>query len=185
MRHLVNGGLCAAMLSHPFVSHPLMAQRQPASPAVPAPVVRAQLDEFVNAVRDMAAWAIVTPAAHIPVGGMQDSTGRVESVVTTQNGPAITPDSALASFRETLGAAARRRKVRTVGLAYLVRRVAPGTTDSIDAVMVQFEHVSGERADVLFPYMRNEYGEPVFGQSYVEAGTLRVLTEKRPHRAGR
>jgi hypothetical protein len=177
MRHLAMVAFCLSA-----VSRALPAQQ----PAVPALVVRAQIDAFVREVRDMAAWAIVTPAAHIPVGGMQqDSAGPVESVVITQNAPSGSSDSALAAFRVTLGNAARRRKVGTVGLAYLVRRVVPGARDSVDAVLVEYERANGERADVLCPYTRNEFGEPVFGRSYALAGTLRVLFDKRPRRLGR
>jgi hypothetical protein len=160
----------------------LMAQRSMAAPSVQAFVARPQVDEFVRAVRDMAAWAIVTPSAHIPVGGIQDSAGPVESVVTPQNGPAASLDSTLAAFRRTLGTLARTRRLTTVGLAYLVRRVVPGVRDSVDAVLVEVEHNSGERADVLFPYTRNEFGEPVFDRAYPLAGTLRVLTFKRSRR---
>jgi hypothetical protein len=181
MRRLAMVGLCLSA-----VSRALPAQKPAGEPDIPALVVRAQIDAFVKEVRDMAAWAIVTPAAHIPVGGMQqDSAGPVESVVITQNAPSGSSDSALAAFRVTLGNAARRRKVGTVGLAYLVRRAVPGARDSVDAVLVEYERVTGERADVLFPYTRNEFGEPVFGRSYALAGTLRVLSEKRPRRSSR
>jgi hypothetical protein len=174
---LAIGCLCAATLSPA-----LIAQRPIAVSNVSAFATKPAIDDFVRAVRDMAAWAIVTPSAHIPVGGIQDSAGPVESVVTPQNGPAASLDSTLAAFRRTLGTLARTRRLTTVGLAYLVRRVVPGVRDSVDAVLVEVEHNTGERADVLFPYTRNEFGEPVFDRSYPLAGTLRVLTFKRSRR---
>lgn len=173
MRRLVIGGLFVAACSHP-----LQAQRRHGAALLPPAAIKGQVDEFVTTVRDMAAWSVVTPAAHTPVGGIQDSIGNVESVVATQDIRPV-PDSVLVAFRRALGAAARRNRARAIGLAYLVRRPLPGTPEVVDAVLVEVEHRSGYTADVLCPYTRNEFGEPVFGASYRAAGTLRELVAKR------
>jgi hypothetical protein len=178
MRRTLLASLCIATLATPR-----RAQRRP---VVLTAAARASIDEFVNTVRDMAAWAIVTPSAHIPAGGIQDTSGNVESVVSPQNGGRITPDSVLVAFRRALGAAARKQKSRAIGLAYLVRQVPPGAKDSLDAVLVEVEHGSGYRADVLCPYTRNEFGEPVFGPSFMMPGTLREMPGARTaSRSGR
>lgn len=173
MRRLLIGSLLLAACTHP-----VQAQRRGAAPALTPAALKAQVDEFVVTVRDMAAWSVVTPAAHTPVGGMQDTTGNVESVVATQDIRPV-PDSVLVAFRHALGAAARKNKARAIGLAYLVRRPLPGKTEAVDAVLVEVEHRSGYAANVLCPYARNEFGEPVFGVSYTGAGTLRELVGKR------
>ena len=62
-----------------------------------------QVDSFVRTVRDMAAWAIVTPAAHIPVGGLQDAAGTVSSVTDNAGTqPVPTPDTIVSGFRDLL-----------------------------------------------------------------------------------
>ena len=174
MRRILLSCLCLAAFARPAES-----QRRATVGVAPVVTAPAAIDAFVQAVRDMAAWAIVTPSAHIPVGGIQDSSGNVESVVTTKNGPPVTPDSILVTFRETLGTAARRRKVTAVGLAYLARRTPPGAHAPVDAVIVEVEHGGGYRADVLFPYTRNDFGEPVFGTAFTAPGTLHALDTRR------
>lgn len=174
MRRFLLSCLCIAVFARPVES-----QRRAAANVAPVVTPPASIDAFVQTVRDMAAWAIVTPSAHIPVGGIQDSVGNIESVVTAQNGPPITPDSSLAAFRETLGTAARRRKVTAVGLAYLARRTPPGASALVDAVIVEVEHGGGYRADLLFPYTRNDFGEPVFGAAFTAPGTLHALDTRR------
>ena len=135
-----------------------------------------QVDSFVRTVRDLAAWAIVTPAAHIPVGGLQDATGTVSSVTDNAGTqPAPTPDTIVSSFRDLLSAAARRQKSTAAGLGYLVQRIPPGGKSAVNAVLVEVESVSGYRADVLWPYTRNEFGEPQFARSYVLPGSMRVF----------
>jgi hypothetical protein len=140
---------------------------------------RTQVDSFVRTVRDMAAWAIVTPAAHIPVGGLRDATGTVSSV--TDNAgihPVPTPDTIVNPFRDLLSAAARRQNSTAAGLAYLVQRIPPGGKSAVNAVLVEVESVSGYRADVLWPYTRNEFGEPQFAKFYVLPGSMRVFGGK-------
>ena len=173
MRRLLIGSLLLAACTFP-----LQAQRRGVTPPLSPAVIKAQVDEFVTTVRDMAAWSVVTAAAHTPVGGIQDTTGNVESVVASQDIRPV-PDSVLVAFRHALGTAARRNKSRAIGLAYLVRRPLPGKSDVVDAVLVEVEHRSGFSADVLCPYTRNEFGEPVFGTTYRQAGTLRELIAKR------
>ena len=127
-------------------------------------------------MRDMAAWAIVTPAAHIPVGGLQDTRGEVSSV--TDNAgvvPVPTPDTTVSQFRDLLTAAARRQQSPMAGIGYLVRRVPPGGKSAVNAVLVEVESVSGYRADVLWPYTKNEFGEPQFAKFYTLPGTMRVF----------
>ncbi len=156
---------------------PVAAQR--AKPVADS-ATRAAIAEFVTAVRDMAASRIVTPAAHIPVGGLLDSAGHVASVVGATQEPTYTPDTALVSFRQLLGAGARRQGYRAVALGYLVRRAPRQGADSVDAVVVEVEHRNGYRADVIFPYTRNDFGEPIFGDAVTRAGTLHTLSGRMP-----
>ena len=171
MRRLVFASLCVAACARP-------AQRPPQTPAssVARGPSRMQVDSFVRTVRDLAAWAIVTPAAHIPVGGLQDATGTVSSVTDNAGTqPVPTPDTIVSSFRDLLSAAARRQKSTAAGLGYLVQRIPPGGKSAVNAVLVEVESVSGYRADVLWPYTRNEFGEPQFARSYVLPGSMRVF----------
>ena len=156
---------------------PLVAQRT--RPA-PDSATRAAIDEFVVIMRDMAAARIVTPAAHIPVGGLLDSAGHVASIVGSPPEPTFTPDNLLAGFRLSVGAGGRRQRSRAVALGYLARRMPPLAIRPVEAVVVEVEHVSGYRIDVYFPYTTNEFGEPVFGRSYNTPGTLRALDARRP-----
>ena len=156
---------------------PSVAQRT--RPA-PDSATRAAVNEFVVTMRDMAAARIVTPAAHIPVGGLLDSAGNVASIVGAPPEPTFTPDSQLAGFRLAVGAGGRRQRSRAVALGYLARRTPPRSTRPVDAVVVEVEHVSGYRIDVYFPYTTNEFGEPVFGASYNAPGSLRALDNRRP-----
>lgn len=167
MRRFLLGCLSAVTLAIPAA-----AQRKRAADDAPT---RAAIDEFTVTVRDMAAWAIVTPAAHIPVGGMLDTAGNVESVVGSEKGGADTPDSVLVAFRRALGNAARQRRLRAIGLGYLVHVTPPGRTTAVDAVMVEIEFRTGHRANVLYPYTREESGEAVFADPIRAAGTLRVI----------
>ena len=144
---------------------PLHAQR-----AAPS---RAAIDSFVVAVRDMAAWGVITPAAHLPVGGLLDSAGRVESVVGDGPSSRSTPtDSVLVAFREALARAARNGRHPGIAMAYLVRVTPPGRRRATDAVLVEVEHQSGFRTNVVWPYTLDEESRPVFGTSYESAGTL-------------
>jgi hypothetical protein len=81
--------------------------------------------------------------------------------------------------------AARRQKALALGVGYLVTRTPPGRQRAVDAVMVEVEHASGYRADLLFPYTRNEFGEPVFGESFALPGTLHAFAEQRKARGRR
>ena len=171
MRRFVFASLCLAACTHPARN----PARTPASAVARGPS-RAQVDSFVRTVRDLAAWAIVTPAAHIPVGGLQDSAGTVSSVTDNAGTqPVPTPDTIVSSFRDVLSAAARRQKSQAVGIGYLVQRVPPGGKSALNAVLVEVELASGYRADVLWPYTRNEFGEPQFAKSYVLPGSMRVF----------
>ncbi len=147
------------------LASPLGAQRTPVAPD------SASRAEFVGTVRDMAAWALVTPAAHIPVGGILDERGNVASVVGTLKETTYTPDTVLAAFRKDLSAATRRQNARAFGLGYIVRRAAPNGARVIDAVMVEVEYRNGYRTRVMFPYTRDEAGQPVFGEPITGAGT--------------
>ena len=130
--------------------------------AVADPVPRAAIDSFVVTVRDMAAWALVTPAAHVPVGALQDASGNVESVVGAQkSATTLTPDSVLVSFRQALGSSARGRKLQTIGLAYFRSVVPPGGVKPVPVLVVEVEHRSGYRANVVFPY-EHTGEQPVF-----------------------
>lgn len=141
--------LLPALLALAVAASPSLAQRRGAPP--PA-ITRAALDSFVTTVRDMAAAAIVTPAAHIPVGGVLDSTGNVASITAPNTTGATTPDdSMLTAFRSAMGFAAQQMKSGTVGFAYLVRRPTPGAGKAVDAVLVEVESAPSFRANLLFP----------------------------------
>jgi len=141
----------------------LVAQAQgQRRPAVADSVPRASIDSFVITVRDMAAWALVTPAAHVPVGALQDARGNVESVVGTQKSLTnLTPDTVLLSFRQALGSSARGRKLQTIGLAYFRSVMLPGGVKPVPVLVVEVEHRSGYRANVVFPY-EHTGEQPVF-----------------------
>jgi len=148
-----------------LLSLPSWAQAQ-RRPAVADSVTRATIDSFVITVRDMAAWALVTPAAHIPVGALQDATGNVESVVGAQTSrTSLTPDSVLVSFRQALGTGARERKSQTIGLAYFRSVVPPGGSMPVSVLVVEVEHRSGYRANVIFPFEHTEE-QPTFQTPY-------------------
>ena len=170
MRHVV-----IALLLVSGVASPAAAQRRARAERAAVPPSREAIDEFVVTVRDMAAWALVTPAAHIPVGGIEDSSGYVATVVGPPKDPSASPDSVLALFRRTLGVGARRARARTIGLAYLVLQVPPQGTSAIEVVAVEVEHRSGFRANVYFPYIRDEERRPVFSEPFSLPGTLRVI----------
>ncbi len=154
---------------------PVAAQR---ASAAPDSATRAAIDEFVLTVRDMAAWAITKPAARIPVGAMLDNAANVSSVVLEAQGPVNPPDSMLASFRQLLGAGARQRKSVAIGMAYLVRRAPAARAGLIDAVLVEVEHRSGFRTNVLYAYTRDESGEPFFAEAIRSPGTMRTLSTR-------
>jgi len=139
------------------------------------PVASAAIDSFVTTMRDMAAWAIVTPAAHIPVGGLLDAAGRVNSVVGTGREATLTPDSVLHAFRQLIGAAGRRQRVVAIGVGFLVRRGSTRSGKPRDAVAVEIESADGFRANYFFPYTKNEFGEPIFGNVLAAPGTLTQL----------
>jgi general stress protein 26 len=148
------------------------------TPAAPDSTTRAAIDEFTVTVRDMAAWAITTPAAHIPVGGMLDNSGNVSSVTSDFRRTGDVPDSVLTTFRQALGLGARQRKSVAIGMAYLVRRIPAGGTAPVEAVLVEVEHRSGYRVNVLYPYAREESGEPVFASAVRLPGTLRSMATR-------
>jgi len=183
LRLLRRGALAACVSSATLVlPHPLPAQGRP----TPSPTrdARASIDSFVVVVRDMAAWALVTPAAHIPVGGILDNAGEVATVVGSRSETVFTPDSTLVSFRLALAAAARQSTCQAIGLAYMVHTVPPRGSTPIDAVVVEVEHRNGYRANIVFPYSRDEAQEPVFGESFTLPGTLRGLPVRRTRRRG-
>ena len=161
---------------------PLHAQRvrKPVSPVVSEVITRAAIDSFVVTVRDMAAWALVTPAAHIPVGGLQDTTGYVQAIVDgAPPGAALPMDTVLAQFRLALGKAARRTKATAIGLGYFMKRTPPGSDREAETVAVEVEHRSGYRANVFFPYTRDQEGKPVFGEPFTLPGTLQSMARGR------
>ncbi|MES3035481.1 MAG: hypothetical protein V4813_15885 [Gemmatimonadota bacterium] len=137
---------------------------------------RAAIDSFVVTVRDMAAWALVTPAAHIPVGALQDADGNVESVVGSQVVPTrFTPDSVLATLRRALGIGARTQRSAAIGLAYFREQLLPGDSTPRQLLVVEVEHRTGYRATLLFPYTFT--GEsPEFGEPLQRPGALQELT---------
>ena len=156
---------------------PVSAQRA-AAPAVH----RAAIDSFVVTVRDMAAWALVTPAAHIPVGALRDPAGNVESVVRAQVGPTIfTPDSVLTSFRRALGIGARAQRSSAIGMAYFRQQLLPGDTPPQRVLVVEVEHRSGYRANVLYRYTHD--GEsPEFDAPLYLPGALQEFRNGGPQR---
>jgi len=161
---------------------PLHAQRARTrtTPVASEAATRAAIDSFVVTVRDMAAWALVTPAAHIPVGGMLDTTGYVQAIVDGARRGAVLPlDTVLAQFRLALGTAARRTRATAIGLAYFVTRAPADSVREVQMVAIEVEHRSGYRANVLFPYTRDEEGTPVFGDPFNLPGTLRAMTGRR------
>lgn len=144
VRHLF--GAIAVSLAAAGTTH---AQRRVVADSVP----RATIDSFVITVRDMASWALVTPAAHVPVGALQDVRGEVESVVGAQDSRSVvTPDSVLVAFRQALGQGARSRKSTAIGLAYFRSLVPPGGAAAVRVLVVEVEHRSGYRANVAFPF---------------------------------
>jgi len=158
--HLRLLSACAMLLSLPSWAQ---AQRRP---AVADSVTRATIDSFVITVRDMAAWALVTPAAHVPVGALQDVKGNVESVVGAQTSKTpLTPDSLLVPFRQALGAGARERESQTIGLAYFRSVVPPGGSLPVSVLVVEVEHRSGYRANVIFPFEHTDE-QPTFQTPY-------------------
>jgi hypothetical protein len=170
------------------VSYLLAACATRVAPAATVPVPRAAaaslpdreaIDEFVITVRDMAAWALVTPAAHIPVAGIQDSSGYVSTVVGPPKDAAAPDDSVLALFRRTLAAGIPRAKARAVGLAYLRQEVPPRATRAVNVVVVEVDSRDGYRANVVFPYTRDEEQRPVFGVSFTRPGTLQAFVPRR------
>jgi hypothetical protein len=94
----------------------------------------------------------------------------------------VSADSVLALFRRTLGVGARRAKARAIGLAYLVRQVPPASALAVDVIAVEVEHRSGFRANVYFPYTRDEEQRPVFSEPFSLPGTLQVIgaRQQRP-----
>lgn len=168
--HLRLLSACALLLSLPSWAQ---AQRHR---SVADSVTRATIDSFVITVRDMAAWALLTPAAHVPVGALQDATGNVESVVGAQTSrTTLTTDSVLASFRQALGVGARERKSQTIGLAYFRSVVTPGGSVPVSALVVEVEHRSGYRANVVFPFEHTDE-QPSFQTPYSTPTLLREFT---------
>lgn len=180
LRRLLRRATVVTLLALPMAA-PISAQRRRTRTVVePDSVVQAQIDTFVLTVREMAAWAIVTPAAHIPVGGIEDSIGRMATVVGTQDVRGVTvPDSVLARFRTALGIAARRQRSRAIGLAYLARTAPPGDSRGVETVVIEVEHRSGKRANVHFPYVFEGTEQPVFGTPFTRPGTLREFMTTR------
>ena len=170
---------CAAILSLLLFAAPVVAQRSVAPAAS-----RAAIDSFVVTVRDMAAWALVTPAAHIPVGALQDAGGNVESVVGAHGEKTLlTPDSALVSFRRALGLGARAKRSTAIGIAYFRQLILPGTADSQPVLVVEVEHRSGYRANLLFPYS-NAGESPEFGEPVVLPGALQEFGGRSAQKKG-
>jgi hypothetical protein len=174
---LCSGAVCLLSACATRVA-PAASVPSPRAPAASAPDRRA-IDEFVVTVRDMAAWALVTPAAHIPVAGIQDSSGYVATVVGPPKDPAAPPDSVLALFRRTLTAGVSRAKARAVGLAYLKQEIPPRATRAVNVVVVEVDSRDGYRANVVFPYTRDEEQRPVFGASFTMPGTLQAFGARR------
>ncbi len=147
-------------------------------------IPRAAIDSFVITVRDMAAWALVTPAAHVPVGALQDVQGNVESVVGSQNARTVlTPDSVLASFRQALGAGARQRQAQAIGLAYFRSVVPPGGAAAVSVLVVEVEHRSGYRANVLFPFEHTQEN-PEFRAPFTQVAQLHEFEAPAPRSKG-
>jgi len=161
---------------------PAQAQRRP---AVADSVPRATIDSFVLTVREMAAWALVTPAAHVPVGALQDAKGNVESVVGTQKSLTnLTPDTVLLSFRQALGSSARGRKLQTIGLAYFRSVMPPGGVKPVPVLVVEVEHRSGYRANVVFPY-EHTGEQPVFEAPFTIPALLHEFEGVLPKKSRR
>ncbi|MCC7054464.1 MAG: pyridoxamine 5'-phosphate oxidase family protein [Gemmatimonadaceae bacterium] len=176
MRRFLSG-LCAAVIAPALLALPTRVAAQRGRPA-PDSATRAAVDSFVVTMRDMAAWAVQTPAAHIPVGGLLDAAGNVSSVVGSGKEEPYTREPALVEFRTLLGAAGRTQRSPAIGLGYRIRRTTPSGPQA-DAIMVEFEHRSGYRANVIFPFTRTEAGDVVFETEQFMAGTLRELAPKR------
>ncbi len=167
--------LCSIALTGATVAcAPVATPRKSSGPQLQT-VSQQAIDEFVVTVRDMAAWALVTPAGHIPVAGVQDSSGYVDAVVVPPSAITVSPDTVLALFRRTLAVSARKMTVRAVGLAYLTTQPASGTTRVVNGITVEVEFRSGYRTNVFFPYTRDEEQRPVFSASVVARGTLRAM----------
>jgi len=166
--------------------HALSAQGRstPTPTSTPTRDARASIDSFVVVIRDMAAWALVTPAAHIPVGGILDNAGEVATVVGSRSETIFTPESTLVSFRRALAVAARESSCQAIGLAYMVHTVPPHGRKTVDAVVVEVEHRNGYRANLVFPYSRDDAQDPVFGEAFVLPGSLRGLPVRRTRRNG-
>lgn len=169
MRRILTGLLVTVVCAVPS-----LAQRTPSSSAV-----RAEMEEFVLTVRDMARWALITPAAHVPVGGILDGRGEVESVVGDSRATMFTPDSILTPFRRALGVAGRRRRSNAIAVAYFIRQPSRASERDVEAIIVEAEHRSGYRTNVMYRYTMDEAGEPVFSAPIRSAGTLRELNSRR------
>lgn len=160
-----------------IVTAAVPAQAQRARPA-PDSATRAAVDSFIITMRDMAAWAVVTPAAHIPVGGLLDERGNVQSVVgTAPREEPFTAEPALVDFRALLGAGGRSQKSVAVGLGYRVH-LDPARDSAAEGIRVEFEHRSGYRGVVTFPFRRTESGELRYRVETFAAGQLREIAPK-------
>ncbi len=170
---------CVSIAGALSLAVPVAAQR-----AVTPAATRAAIDSFVVTVRDMAAWALVTPAAHIPVGALQDAGGNVESVVGAQaEKTLLTPDSTLTAFRRALGVGARTQRSSAIGMAYFRQQILPGDTTPRQVLVVEVEHRAGYRANLLFPYTFT--GEsPEFGAPMQLPGALQELGHRSAQKKG-
>lgn len=159
-------------------------QGQRRSTAAADAVTRATIDSFVITVRDMAAWALVTPAAHVPVGALQNAKGNVESVVGSQNGTTLlTSDSVLVAFRQALGIGARARGAQAIGLAYFRNVVPPGGSAPASVLVVEVEYRSGYRATLLFPF--DQSGEtPEFLAPFAQPAQLHEFVGRAQRKSG-
>jgi general stress protein 26 len=175
MRRCLTTRVVLVVLAAVTVAVPASGQR--ARPAIDA-ATRAGVDSFIVTVRDMAAWAVVTPAAHIPVGGLLDDAGHVSSVVGSGKEAPYTDDAVLTEFRALLGAAGRTQRAHAIALGYRSRLPSLAGVTS-EAIVVEFEHRSGYRATVMFPFTRTEAGDVRYGAESFAAGTLREIAAKR------
>lgn len=180
MRRLLHGPVALAVLAT-IASSPAQAQR---GRGTLDPATRAAVDSFIVTMRDMAAWAVVTPAAHIPVGGLLDERGNVNSVVgTAPREEPFTAEPALVDFRALLGAGGRSQKSVAIGLGYRVHLDA-ARDSAAEGIRVEFEHRSGYRGVVTFPFRRTESGELRYRVETFAPGRLREIAAKRDVTAG-
>jgi hypothetical protein len=61
-------------------------------------------------------------------------------------------------------------EIRAPGLALIVRVSPPGTSERVDAIQVNIEHVESYCEEDFFPYRRSARGELTFGDLFAQPG---------------